>query len=65
MSIEQMRNAVSNAYDSWRWRERVSQMPNAQVIAIYKNMEGRGQLNKPKAKGRKKEQYRQMTIFDY
>lgn len=63
MSIEQMRDRISNVYDSWRWRERVSQMPNAQVIAIYKSMESKGRFEKKKKS--KEPKYRQMTIFDY
>ena len=62
MSIEQMRDKISKVYDSWRWRERVSRMPDAQVFAVYKNMENRGQFDKKKSKEPK---YRQMTIFDY
>lgn len=64
MTVEQMRNDISKAYDSWRWRDRVSGMQPAQVIAIYKRMESNGQLHSQKKKG-SRTQYRQMTIFDY
>lgn len=69
MSVEQMRDKISKVYDSWRWRNRVSSMPNKQVIAIYHSFENQGKFKKPKPTGIPSEtrytQCRQMTIFDY
>ena len=65
-SIENMRKKISDQYPGPNWKDRVSRMDNAQVIAIYYNMERSGAFSKPKTlrKG-KKESYRQMTVFDY
>jgi len=35
MSVEQMRKAVETVYPGLKWKERVSVMSNAQVIAVY------------------------------
>lgn len=64
MTVQQMRNDISNVYDSWKWRNRVEGMPNAQVIAIYKTMQKSGKLNSRDTKIKKQPQYHQMTIFE-
>ena len=38
MTIEQMRGEIINIYPSLSWIEKVSKMPDAQVIAIYKRL---------------------------
>lgn len=60
MTVESMRKHISECYDSWRWRDKVSKMPDNQVMAIYFSMKEKGKLKKDK-----KPRYRQMTIFDY
>lgn len=65
MTVEQMRNDISKVYDSWKWRNRVEGMPNAQVIAIYKSMQSSGKLYSHNERKKHSPSYRQMTIFDY
>lgn len=37
-SIDEMRKYVSNAYSGMKWHERVLNMPDRQVAAIYRNL---------------------------
>lgn len=46
MSIEEMRRAVSKAYDGQKWKDKVRDMSDAQVTAIYHKMAGSGQIKK-------------------
>lgn len=61
MTVQQMRNIISDRYDSWKWRQRVERMGDNQVIAIYNSLKERNDL-KPKKKG--KEKYHQMDIWE-
>lgn len=45
-SIEQMRNEVSKAYNGQKWKDKVRNMSDAQVTAIYYKMNGTGQVKK-------------------
>lgn len=63
MSVEQMRAKISEVYESDRWRRRVQLMPDNQVIAIYRTMRNRGQLNQKKRK-RSKVYFQQISMFD-
>lgn len=63
MTTEYMRDKVSSAFDSFRWRDKVARMSAAQVTAIYFSFKERGMFNKTRSK--KRPEYRQMTIFDY
>lgn len=38
MSVREMRAAISKAYESATWRDKVKTMPDNQVIAIYYSM---------------------------
>lgn len=61
MNVANMRTYVSNAYEGDEWKTKVSKMSDGQVIAIYHSLLGRKKKHPPK----EKEEYRQMTIFDY
>ena len=42
MTVEQMREAITNAYTGLGWKDRVARMEDDQVIAIYHSCEERG-----------------------
>ena len=67
MTIERMREHVSKVYPSPRWEEKVRNMPDIQVIAVYKDMQHYDRL-KPKKSIKKKEpgikKAVQLSIFD-
>ena len=67
MSVDQMRAAITKVYDNPTWAYKVRRMADNQVIAIYRNMQKTGRLDKKRQSGtlRKGNNYRQMTIFDY
>lgn len=45
MSVEAMRAALKSQYNgSYKWVNRVNAMSDNQVIAVYKRMQGSGQL---------------------
>ena len=44
MNTATMRTALADAYPRRTWRRKVMNMSEAQVVAIYKNMERTGQL---------------------
>lgn len=45
MSIEAMRAVLKKQYNgAYKWVNRVNKMSEAQVIAVYKRMQGSGQL---------------------
>lgn len=66
-------------YTSVSWSYKVSRMSDSQVFAVYHKFMEKGYFDKPKTvcqkfketgyfdkrKKEKKEEYRQMTIFDY
>lgn len=63
MGIEYMRNMILDVYHSDTWKNKVKNMTNNQVIAIYNSF-----LKKGKFKGKKndnKQEYKQITIFEY
>ena len=61
MTVEFMRNYISQMYNSDKWRRRVQFMHDNQVIAIYKTMKQRNQQPPKKTKG---PIVQQLTIFD-
>lgn len=69
MDIKIIREKVAKVpkYHSAKWVEKVNNMSNAQVIAIYKKFEKDGLFDKPKKLklGKKQDLYYQFTIFDY
>lgn len=45
MSVDAMRAVLKTQYKgAYKWVNKVNKMPDAQVIAIYKRMQSRGQL---------------------
>ena len=44
MSVEQMRAAISGAYQGEKWRARVKTMSDKQVIATYMRLKGAGRI---------------------
>lgn len=45
MSTDQMRDVLKKQYGgSYKWVSRVTKMSEAQVIAVYKRMQGSGQI---------------------
>lgn len=65
MTVEQMRQAISDLYPGWPWKLKVAAMYDDQVIAIYYSCLERGQFDKPSASrtsdGRK---VKQLSIDD-
>lgn len=72
MTIQQMKNAIANVYDTTSWRNKVERMYDAQIVAIYYNFSNRGILNKVMKsekqvaadKNKQKEKYQQLSFFD-
>ena len=46
MTVSQMRSAISNVYSGKGWKEKVSNMPECQVIAVYYKFLNEGKFNK-------------------
>jgi hypothetical protein len=68
MTIQEMRNAISDAYDGERWKAKVACMYEDQVIAIYFNFLERGVFNKPKNQPVTMDSpqiVQQLSIFDF
>lgn len=38
MTVQQMRNLVYNAYPGSKWKARVTNMPDDQIIAMYHSL---------------------------
>ena len=46
MTTDQMRSALVESYPGPRWKRRVQEMPEMQVLAAYKRLERQGELRK-------------------
>ena len=46
MDVKDMRKAISDEYDGEKWKNKVRNMSDAQVMAIYYRMIGGGQVQK-------------------
>jgi len=66
MTTEQMRSRLEKAYPGPRWRLRVMEMPESQVIAVYKSMLETDRFTKKKRLKREPGIAKavQLTIFD-
>ena len=64
MTISQMRTQVANAYDSFRWRDKVARMSDGQVTAIYFSFLKNGKFEKKKTTKIPGEKIHQMTLFE-
>ena len=73
MTVQQMKDAISRVYNTASWRRKVANMYDDQVIAIYRDFSHRGVLDKvlrnerPQMfeKQKPKEEYQQLTMFDF
>ena len=67
MQVWQMRNYISDEYPSIGWKDRVQNMPDNQVIAIYHKIINRKAVKTEVSVAPvvKKEEYHQMNIFEY
>jgi hypothetical protein len=68
MTTQEMRNAISDAYDGKRWKAKVACMYDDQVIAVYHSFLERGVFDKPKNQPVDKKApdiVRQLSIFDF
>ena len=64
-TVDQMRCRLAEVYPGPRWRLKCMQMPERQVIAIYKNMSEKDRFNvKKKKRGKKEPKAVQLTMFD-
>lgn len=64
MTMNEMRNYISNRYDNMKWKNKVLRMPTRQVVAIYRRFQ---ELD---AKARVDEtcpnpEYHQIDMFEY
>ncbi len=67
MKIEVMRREISNVYSGEKWKKRVKNMPENQVLAVYNSFvkTDRFEKQKEKEKEQKKEpEYKQLTFED-
>lgn len=66
MTVDAMRTRLTEVYPGPKWRLRVMQMPERQVIAIYKNLSRNNKLNKKPKKKKEPGAVKvvQLTIFD-
>lgn len=67
VTIDYMRSALCDVYNTRKWREAVCNMPDNQVIAIYHSFLNRGMFDKgpPKKLQPKKEPtYKQLSFDD-
>ena len=55
MKTDQMRGVLAEIYPGPKWRFKCQTMPDRQVVAIYKDMERKGRLNKKNKKPKRKE----------
>lgn len=59
MTIQQMREKISKVYSAKTWPDRVSRMPDHQVVGVYYSFLKRGKFEK------KKEEFHQITLEEY
>lgn len=68
ISVEQMRAAIYDVYPGWAWKEKVDNMLDDQVIAIYYSFLKKGKFEqKPKKyskKHNKRERISDDTMFE-
>lgn len=63
--LDVMRDEIRAVYPGYSWQRKVDQMEPNQIVAIWHNFQERKML-KPKLKlGKVKEEYRQLTIWDF
>ena len=60
MTVDQMRERITNAYPGLEWKDRVARMEDKQVVAIFNSCEERGVFKRLIGGGRVK----QLSIDD-
>lgn len=75
LSIDKMRRAISSAYDSKVWHERVNKMKSNQIAAIYKKMKSSSNyilsdglfkhVASDEQNNTKNDEYHQIDIWEY
>lgn len=67
MDVTWYRNKVANVpkYRSLKWQDKVRQMPDRQVIALYYKFKEDGLFDKRRKEVKEDSKYYQMTIFDF
>ena len=67
MTINQMRLYILESYPNagQKWREKVTKMPTAQIVAIYKSILSREEQTKRSEGKNTSEEYHQMDIWEY
>lgn len=64
MNVLQMRNEIAGLYDSVKWKRRVREMPEHQVIAIYNKTLYSGGFERAERRKENERKYHQMTLFE-
>ena len=67
MTINAMRLYILESYPNagQKWREKVTKMPTAQIVAIYKSILSREEQTKRSEGKIQAEEYHQMDIWEY
>lgn len=62
MTVGYMRKKIKEAYTSKFWLNKVDEMPDDQIIAVYYSFLERRKFDKPK---KKKEEFHQITLEEW
>lgn len=65
LTINEMRNYISNKYPSMKWKIKVSNMSPAQVIAIFKSIKHREENEYVFVDNINDPNYHQIDMFEY
>jgi len=63
-TMNEMRNYISNRYDSMKWKDKVSRMPTRQVVAVYRSIKRRDEEARLNSTCPNPE-YHQIDMFEY
>lgn len=64
MHINQMRKEIAKVYPGPKWKKRVENMPENQVLAVYNSFLKEGRFNKPPVKNPAPQSYYKQLTFD-
>lgn len=65
MTVRFMRREISKVYNNKTWDNKVAQMPDNQVIAIYFSFLEQGRFERVDPEPVSKQQNHQITMFEY
>lgn len=65
MSVEAMRAAIFDVYPGWAWKDRVRNMADNQVIAVYYSFCEKGKFDKKPKKHSEKKDKRELLPRNY